>query len=813
MGKINLFILSFLILISCSSSKQTTTLKEHYGSINLIINFDDASRISDVNKILISIISEEVESPKTISIKQIETSITKNISALPIDDQITIEVIALDLSDEEIGRGGATANLADKDPKTIEITVDLEEDDEDCDDVDEDGFLDSACGGDDCDDADASINPDASEHCYNLIDDDCDDFIDMDDVLQCDPNCVDNDNDGHQDMACGKTDCDDSNPSIYPGATETCDNGIDEDCDGEDEKCCGNDKTDSGEDCGEPDLSACGGGLKCEYCTCIPENCHDLDGDLSSDEACGGADCDDTDITINPNADEICDDLIDNDCDDEIDLVDEECSQFCDADDDGYLATAKDGCPAGDDCDDTDGTINPDAIEDCIDGIDNNCDEIIDMEEDVCISLCDSDDDGYFVVLKDGCPAGDDCDDENPLYNPSATDICFDEIDNDCDERDDPIGTSCIIENTFGGNGADIAHEIKQTQDSGFIVVGESNSTNIGTPVGNIDVYALKLNSSGAKTWEYLYGTANDDRAYSVAQKENQGFVIAGESYVNTYLKEQAYTLQIDSSGTEINGSEDFRGAGSSHTLKGSDRAYGIAETLDNKFWIAGMGYSGEISEYDFYIIKLKLRPILLDYYIFDGSSYYDYYDEHGVHKHLNDYAYSIARKHDKDDFIIVGSSFNYASILKINTGMFNDTWELYGTQDYNDSFNSIQNTSGGFIVGGVSNNQTYILKLDVDGVKQGEPKTLPGGGILSIIEAADGNYIAACDNKTIIKISSDLENILWTVNTNGFVNSIVPSTTAESYIAVGYKEKDPSSDPDLSDIYVIEVWPNGKAD
>lgn len=43
--------------------------------------------------------------------------------------------------------------------------------------------------------------------------------------------CPDADNDSFTDIACGGTDCDDTNPSIYPGATEICD-GIDNNCNG-----------------------------------------------------------------------------------------------------------------------------------------------------------------------------------------------------------------------------------------------------------------------------------------------------------------------------------------------------------------------------------------------------------------------------------------------------------------------------------------------------------------------------------------------------------------------------------------------------
>lgn len=85
-------------------------------------------------------------------------------------------------------------------------------------DFDEDGYCAEV---DDCDDANSSVHPGAVEIPYNGRDDDCDG-----------EDLVDYDQDGFVGEQAGGDDCNDSNPNVYPDAPEECYVAIDMNCDG-----------------------------------------------------------------------------------------------------------------------------------------------------------------------------------------------------------------------------------------------------------------------------------------------------------------------------------------------------------------------------------------------------------------------------------------------------------------------------------------------------------------------------------------------------------------------------------------------------
>ncbi len=352
---------------------------------------------------------------------------------------------------------------------------------------------------DDCDDDDATVSPSADEIEADNFDQDCD-------LLEL---CyVDDDGDGHgttatvldADLTCLSLglsilddDCDDVLDTVYPGADEVIDDGVDQDCangdlcylDGDEDgygdigqatftdgnlTCLGQFESGTDDDCDDGDDTvhpgageivadgidqSCSGGDTCWADADSDGYGHFTNTVPSPNLSCGQAgesatntDCDDGAFAVNPGAAELVNDGLDSDCDNM-----EDC--YNDADDDGYgnqgglinesadldcLDANESG--SSDDCNDADSAVFPGAVEGIADLVDQNCDGDERCYEDVDGDGHGDDAGGWILSNNLSCAdpgesdSVDDCNDLNPNIRPGVVETPGDGVDQDCDNME-----------------------------------------------------------------------------------------------------------------------------------------------------------------------------------------------------------------------------------------------------------------------------------------------------------------------------------------------------------------------------------------
>jgi PKD repeat protein len=409
----------------------------------------------------------------------------------------------------------------------------------------------------DCNNNNASVNPAATEIC-NGIDDNCAGGIDEG---------FDADNDGY--TTCGG-DCDDNSAIRYPGAAELC-NNQDEDCD-----------------------------------TIIDEG-FDVDNDGYT--VCEG-DCNDNNAAVRPGATEVCN-SIDDDCDASIDEgVQSTFYRDLDGDTYGNAAQTIQACsaPAGyvsnsTDCNDASASVYPGASEVCGNGIDDDCangDLVCPIPGCMNSTACnynaaatvdngtctfavtyylDADADGFAVSTTSSCSnpgAGytttvlplTDCNDASFAVKPSATELCSNTIDDDCDGL---INEGCTINYAANDNQANAT------------VVVPANYPSCTNRTGNLALASAE-DGGNADLWYTFTATTNAIR-----------ISVTGTTATNTDIQ------VLDNFGNQIGSIEDASSANGNEIFMSDDLV--IGQVYDIAVGNAG-GFAGT-----FTVCIQALRP------------------------------------------------------------------------------------------------------------------------------------------------------------------------------------------------------------
>ncbi|NPV89769.1 MAG: hypothetical protein HPY50_03205 [Firmicutes bacterium] len=287
-------------------------------------------------------------------------------------------------------------------------------------------------------------------------------------------------------------------------------------------------------------------------------------------------------------------------------------------------------------------------------------------------------------------------------------------------------------ETLIRGNGYSCGYGVIQNSDGGAVVVGDTKSK---TGYDH-DVIVAKVDAGGNLVWERNFGGPYCDYGASVVQTGDGGYLVAGgtESYgAGVY---DAYLIRLDGPGQEI-WEKTYGG-------KGSDCGYALLQDPDGGFTVAGNSDSTESGKTKVYLFQTDAGGRLLWERKIGGNS--------------DTYGWSLERAPDggylvAGEVAVVGASGGgLKSYLAKTDYQGRPTWErIYGGDSYSTVYAILLAEEGDYILvgkqeaaGGV--HDLFILKTDRRGDALGERTLANLGGSCAYAgqQTRDGGFILA---------------------------------------------------------------------
>jgi regulation of enolase protein 1 (concanavalin A-like superfamily) len=158
--------------------------------------------------------------------------------------------------------------------------------------------------------------------------------------------------------------------------------------------------------------------------------------------------------------------------------------------------------------------------------------------------------------------------------------------------KTDSNGTE-LWNKTFGGVNDDVCNDIRQISNDKYIIAGHTQSFS-----NSWDAWIICIDSNGTEIWNKTFGGKADDGASSITQTSDSGYIIVG--YTNTYSKDEGdlWIIKTDSNGTEL-WNKTFGG-------NKDDSGVWVQRTKDGNYIIAGYTNSYGKGKSDIWIMKIK---------------------------------------------------------------------------------------------------------------------------------------------------------------------------------------------------------------
>lgn len=403
---------------------------------------------------------------------------------------------------------------------------------------------------------------------------------------------------------------------------------------------------------------------------------------------------------------------------------------------------------------------------------------------------------------------------------------------------------------SLGGSAADGASSIQQTSDGGYIVAGTTSSIN-GNVTGNkggYDYWVVKMTANGTLQWQKTLGGTQDDYALCVQQTTDGGYIVAG--YTNStngdvtgnHGDNDYWIVKLAATG-DIVWQETLGGTA-------NDKAYSIIQTTDLGYIVIGSTTSnnGDVTGYhggtDLWIVKLSSSGLIQWQKTLGGTNADFTFGSESIQQ-TKDGGYIVAGASASNNGDVTGvqGGSDYWIVKLTFTGVIEWQKTMGGTSS-EAAYSIYQTAEGGYIVAGTtpsndgdvtgyhggSGYDAWIVKLSsIGNIQWG--KAIGGTDydfIKSIKQTTDGSYIAAGFTPSndgdvsgnhggydlwIVKLS-DIGNILWQKTLGGSTSdmgSSIQQTSDEGYIAAGsssFPNGDVTENQGSSDFWIIKLVP-----
>ena len=291
---------------------------------------------------------------------------------------------------------------------------------------------------------------------------------------------------------------------------------------------------------------------------------------------------------------------------------------------------------------------------------------------------------------------------------------------------------------SYGDTADNRANSVQQTPDGGFIVVGYTDYFY----AGGLDLWIFKLNSDGSIAWQKVYGGGGDDVGESIQPTSDGGYIVTG------WDGRDLWVLKLDTNGNSI--------WAKTYVSTGYGGGVSIQQTLDGGYVVAAVTTFFNNGR-DFWVVKLNRDGNLEWQKAYGGPEQPG--DQGEIPTSIQqtaDGGYIVVGSTGKTSCTQAGcSNLEKAYVLKLDSNGGIQWQKTYGGPS-GTGFKSVQQTpDGGFIVAGyhfktvaANSGDAWLLKLNLDGSIAWQ-KTYEGFyGVTKIIRSISGSgYIVLGGN------------------------------------------------------------------